>query len=197
MKRKLKKKALIAICATLGVILIIGGGVFFFYQGYKSDVAKTNEQIKKIKKEYDPFKEAVLAFSTERETIFNEVFSHKYFMDVNTNYEAWIEHFKTYESTIEKVEESAKELINLCKYTYVDYEAKNKCEAFYILYEQSNNYFVKDIEEFEKFITEYNEWIDTLENGEYQKVEEFKAKKTYQYVDLNHDQIYTGKDIEG
>jgi len=139
----------------------------------------------------------VLVFSTERETIFNEVFAHKYFMEVNTNYESWIEHLKTYESTIEKVEALSNELVDLCQYTYIDYDAKNKCEAFHILYEQSNNYFVKDMEEFQTFIKEYNAWVETEDGSAYQKVEEFSPKKTYQYVDLNHDQIYTGKDIEG
>ena len=67
---------------------------------------------------------------------------------------------------------------------YTDEDLKNKCDAFIIAYEESVNFYVKDINNFNEQLSDINNQIEDKELNKY--------KQIYQYVDINSDGIKEG-----
>ena len=163
-----------------------------------SGVKKEKEAMKKamdtIVSDYDTFKKEIEKFSTERESIYNEVMNTPYYSDVFKNYTSNVEKLKTYEELVSEIDSSSKGLKENClNRRYNDQDVTNKCNAFVINYEQSMNYFVNDIERFNKRIDEYNEWSTTSNTDKkYTKLEKYESKYK-DYVDINNDKVFSGK----
>ena len=85
--------------------------------------------------------------------------------------------------------------------SYSDQDANNKCNAYIINYEKTVNSFISDIEFFNNKIDEYNNWIisenEELDNEDkYTKVERYKATKYKEYIDINNDGTYLGRNSD-
>ena len=99
-----------------------------------------------------------------------------------------------YESLVDELENNAKKLSSLCEDVYYpDGNVNNKCFNYKSIYEQVVNFFLSDIEVYNKNVKEYNDY-QTANNLTF-LVKEYKSKK--KYIDYNEDGVFDGKeDIE-
>ena len=171
---------------TIGLILVVGGGLWF----YLSDsFAKDNEiknKMKTVINSYDKFQEKVNLVVGERQIINSEVVNNYLDNEVNKSYDNWFEKFRTYEESIKKVNNYKEVIVEKCVLqTYKNTDVSSKCDSMIISYETVINYFVKDVETLNKFLEVYNS----------NHPEDVKVLylTDYKYVDINDDGKYLGK----
>ena len=188
------KKKIIPIIVIIGAIIMIAVGTIIVVSGVKRDKEAVKKAMDSIVADYEVFKKKIETFSTQRESIYNEVMNTSYYSDVFKNYNTNVEKLKTYEGLISEIDKSSKGLKNNCiNKRYKDQDVTNKCNAFIINYEQSMNYFVNDITRFNSRIDEYNNWATTANTDKkYTKLEKYESKYK-EYVDINNDKVFSGK----
>lgn len=187
------KNKLALILLILGLLLLASGGALLVVNGFKDEKEDLTKTMNIIVDDYEIFRKKVETFSTLREKIYNEVMNTQYYTDVYTNYNADIQQLKQYENAVTEIENVSKNLKNSCiGKSFSDQDVINKCNAFIINYEQSINYFINDIDRFNSRIKDYNTWLTTQTNTQYQTLAEYNA--TYKdYVDVNNDKNFSGK----
>lgn len=174
--------------AVLGVLCVFFGCVTSFVQSFAHDVDTSLENAEIIKEKYDSFKELMESLNGEREVLYEEVINHLFVEDVESSYSFWFESYQDYENTIKSVESYKDMLQERClDIIYTDSNIQSKCDSMLISYETTINYYVKDVNKFNKFLNLYNEEV-TEEN----KIILFDLKK-YNYIDFNDDGNYIGK----
>ena len=179
----MKKKMIIIICS---IVLIIGILITWFIISINNDKKKTLKRMDNIVSQYDKFKESVLEFNDNREKIYNEMFNDLYLDTIKSNYGVWISKLSEYEKFVDKVNKESFDLKKQCKNVYYpNQEINNKCRAFIIAYEEVNNYFVSDVDLFNRNIDSYN-------NEEESSLDKYKTKKIY--IDFDGDKKYRGKE---
>ena len=106
-----------------------------------------------------------------------------------------ISEYTKYEDTLKEIDESSKSLkVNCLENKFEEKEINNKVDAFIINYEQAVNYFIKDVEVFNKEIEKYNQWVEDVQvTNKYSKLAEYKSSYT-EYVDINSDGVFNGVD---
>lgn len=187
------KNKLALILLILGLLLLASGGALLVVNGFKDEKEDLTKTMNIIVDDYEIFRKKVETFSTLREKIYNEVMNTQYYTDVYTNYNADIQQLKQYENAVTEIENISKNLKNSCiGKSFSDQDVINKCNAFIINYEQSINYFINDIDRFNSRIKDYNTWLNTQTNTQYQTLAEYNAKYK-DYVDVNNDKNFSGK----
>lgn len=180
----MKKKNLIIVISILIVISISVSATLIYLQiDKKNKEKKKNEE--EIVTKYETFREKVEDFNTERKIFTNQVLSDLFEENLD-NYDKWISEAKNYEEKVKIVDDYSKVLKEKCiNKIYDKQDIKNKCDAFVIAYETVFNYYVKDILELNKVLSE----ITTNSKKEYK---EYEIK--YEYTDINNDGKFYGKD---
>ena len=179
----MKKNAVIIIISSILVIGIIVGIVLV------SNKIKENNKIKKEKENnivenYFKFKEKVEDFNMQRKIYTNQVDSDL-FVESVYKYEDWIKELDAFTEKIEAVESVSGYLKENCvNKLYDNQDVKNKCDAFIIAYETAFNYYVKDVMHFNESMEEFSSKSKTYD----------KYELNYEYVDINKDGKFFGKD---
>lgn len=187
----MKKKFLI-ITSIISIIIVVIGLVLIINNNKKIE----DKKMSVILADYDYFKTSIKNYSDSRVSLYDNVIGKYYLQDLSSNYNTMISEMSKFELVVENVKSSS---INLKKYCinteYSNDDVNQKCEAFVINYEQVMNYFVKDIHNFNNIIIEYNNWIkeEDIKDGNVKELSLFTPKVQYDYVDLNGDDIYSGK----
>lgn len=181
---RLKKESIIGI---IGVLLIIFGIISYFVIELKEEKDTINEDVTKVVENYSKYKNFAEETSNWKvENIPTNIFIE----EVNTSYSSWIEIYDQYKSKLEEHETYAKDLKKLCiNKTYNDSDVTSKCDAFIIAYETLVNYYVDDVNNFNKLLEDYRTSttiIDKLDN-----ITDFD-KGNFDYIDINDDGEYTG-----
>lgn len=191
----------------IGIAFILSGIIFTLTRVYKNNKAQSIEEeniiAAEIKNVYESFKIKTEEFSTKRDLINSDISEYvSYYTGIEKNYNDMIEELKEYENLVIEVEDSAVYLKKHClNESYSDQDANNKCNAYIINYEKTVNSFIRDIEFFNSKIDEYNNWIisenEELDNEDkYTKVERYKATKYKEYIDINNDGTYLGRNSD-
>lgn len=191
----------------IGITFILSGIIFTLTRVYKDNKFQNAQEesiiADEIKDIYEAFKIKVEEFSTKRDLINSDISEYvSYYTGIEENHDDMIEELKKYENSVAEVEDSAVYLKSHClNENYSDQDANNKCNAYIINYEKTVNSFVSDIEFFNSKIDEYNNWIidenEELDDEEkYKEVDRYKASKYKEYIDINNDGFYLGRNSD-
>ena len=191
----------------IGITFILSGIIFTLTRVYKDNKFQNAQEesiiADEIKNIYEAFKIKVEEFSTKRDLINSDISEYvSYYTGIEENHDDMIEELKKYENLVAEVEDSAVYLKSHClNENYSDQDANNKCNAYIINYEKTVNSFVSDIEFFNSKIDEYNNWIidenEELDDEEkYKEVDRYKASKYKEYIDINNDGFYLGRNSD-
>lgn len=191
----------------IGITFILSGIIFTLTRVYKNNKAQSIEEeniiAAEIKNVYESFKIKTEEFSTKRDLINSDISEYvSYYTGIEKNYNDMIEELKEYENLVIEVEDAAVYLKKHClNESYSDQDANNKCNAYIINYEKTVNSFVSDIEFFNSKIDEYNNWIiseneELDDEDKYIEVERYKATKYKEYIDINNDGTYLGRNSD-
>ena len=185
-------KKVLSIMLLLTGFTCIGSGLGIMY---KNEVDKQNalEALKtSIVNDYENFKTKVEVFSEERTSIYENLNKITYLTDIKTNYEDLVNEYTKYEETLKEIDKASTGLkINCFEEEFKEITINNKISAFVINYEQAVNYFIQDVENFNKKVVLYNDYVK--ENPNLGLVELQKYESSYQeYVDVNDDQVFEG-----
>ena len=179
------------ILMTLSFIMIISGGVSSFVLGLKADKLETQKRIDIVNNEFEVLSTNTTIFESVRDELYTKVLSNVYFDTMYKDSEKVKEKLSNYENLVDELEKTTVKLDDLCKNVYYpDVEANTKCSNYKSIYEQVNNYFISDIEVYNKNVEKYN------------KDQESKKSKlmidTYEthrdYIDYNGDKKYDGRE---
>ena len=190
----------------IGITFIISGVVFTLVNNYKQDRNKKIDEEKLIADEignvYQTFYDKEKALSVYRDEVINNFKDFSiFFTTMPEKYDGMAAKIEKYEISITEIEDISSYLKDKCTIRYSVLEANDKCEAYYINLEKSINIFVADMELFNSKINDYNTWTDGENNSviatkKYDKLNNFVAKKYTEYVDLNDDGTYLGRNNE-
>lgn len=188
----------------LGITFILSGIIFAFVNSNKiakgEKIKEENLIIDEILNIYDTFKTKTEDFSVKRDEYLDDITEYtSYYSGMAKNYSNMQNKILKYETLVKEVEDSATYLKSNClNANYSKSEANSKCTAYIINYEKTVNSFVGDVEFLNNKIKEYNEWIKNEnkklnEKDKYKKLDEFEVKYYKDYIDINDDGIYLGK----
>ena len=200
MKREQKREYAKLASFILGLTFIIAGIIFSVTQVYKENRDKKRAEeaviIDEIVKNYETFNTKAEEFSEKR-------------TDINDD---MMKELEDYEALLKEVDESGSYLKNNCiSKTYSSADANHKCNTYIMNLEKSINSFVVDISFLNNKIDEYNEWIKTNKEEKiivtegkkkvqktivYENLDKFSPKYYKDYVDINNDGTYLGKNAD-
>lgn len=184
---KNKKKTIIITSVIVAIILIIG----IFTISIIKDKKKTKETMSLIEKEYQTFEQDIEAFNTKRDEIYSEIFVETYYDTIKGKYQVWNNQLNEYEKKVDSVINNSKNLQKYCNGIYYSKpEINQNCNNFSSLYEEMINSFVTDINEYNKIIKDYNEYLQ--ESNSQETLNFYKTTK--KYLDYNKDKKYSGKE---
>lgn len=202
----MKRQYLRLFSFLIGITFIISGVLFTIVNNYKQD--KKNKQdaeaaiADEIKDVYQTFYEKEVDLSTYRDKLLNDVkdFS-EFFTEMPDGYTKIISEVEQYETLIMEIEDISSYLNDKCNKRYSVLEANDKCGAYYKNLEKTINIFVGDMEFFNSKIKDFNEWTEVenkslIATKKYDKLSEYNIKKYTDYVDLNDDGTYLGRNTE-
>ncbi len=186
------KSVKIILCIVLGLVLIVSGIGVSVAMTVKEDRQQLQDLQNDIQDKYKGFKKEADLFPEARKNYQTNVVENLYIEAVTEEYAGWIEAIDAYRKIVDAVLAEAEPLKDLCiEKIYPDVTTKNDCEAYTINYETVMNYFVKDVEAFNEFMQKYyDEYEGDSETYPLYQLE----KEKYQYIDINDDGKYIGKD---
>ena len=190
----------------IGITFIISGVVFTLVNNYKQDRKKKIDEEKLIADEignvYQTFYDKEKGLSAYRDEVINSFKDFSvFFTTMPDKYGDMAAKIDKYETSITEIEDISSYLKDKCTIRYSVLEANDKCDAYYINLEKSINIFIADMELFNSKINDYNKWTDeenssVIATKQYEKLNNFVAKKYTEYVDLNDDGTYLGRNNE-
>lgn len=171
---------------TIGLILIIGGSLFGYLSRSKKESNNYQSKVNSVLSSYDKFQEKLEIATGERTVIMSYVINHYFDEEVEEKYHSWTAMLDDYTKTIDDVYTYKDIILNNCvKESYKESDITSKCESMIIGYETMINYYVRDLNGFNQFISTYNSnYPDLVKN-----IYELK----YNYMDINDDGKYLGK----
>lgn len=174
---------------TVSIIMIISGTVCSFIVSLKDNQEKTQARMIEVKNSYEDFNAGVLAFETQRTTLYTDFLGNIDYNSLVTNDLLLKEKLNNYESIVDDVIKYVSTMDSLCDDVYYpDSEVNNICSNYKLVYEQVVNYFMDDI-------TLYNTAINKLiVSGNFGSLIEYKTDK--EYIDYNGDRVFEGKNID-
>ena len=185
----MKSKKLVLIIMTISFVLIIAGGVALFVVGLQADRKEVYNRIADVNNEFEEFSANTTIFENERDDLYNEVLTNMFYDTMKSQDKDVKERLSKYEKLVDIVTKNTKVLDKLCNNVYYpDSKVNTKCKNYKSIYEQVVNYFISDINVYNKNISDYNE-EQTDDNN---KLNKYKTNKVY--IDYNNDKSYDGKE---
>ncbi len=184
----MKGKKFAIILFVIGFILLISGGVASFLFSLKEDRALTLERMVVVNDEFEEFSTSTTAFEAYRDELYNNVLGSLFYDTLGTD-DANIKNvLSNYEAMVDALEKKADSLNNLCADVYYpDSSVNSKCNNYKAIFEQVNNFFVGDINVYNKNIDSYNNYVA----GWGAPLVHYETKRDY--VDYNDDKAFDGK----
>ena len=184
----MKGKKFAIILFIIGFILLISGGVASFLFSLKEDRALTLERMVVVNDEFEEFSTSTTAFEAYRDELYNNVLSSLFYDTLGAD-DANIKNvLSNYEAMVDALEKKADSLNNLCADVYYpDSSVNSKCNNYKAIFEQVNNFFVGDINVYNKNIDSYNAYVA----GWGAPLAHYETKRDY--LDYNYDKAFDGK----
>ena len=176
---------------TLSFIMIMSGSVSSFLLGLKADREETYNRMIIVDDEFESFSTNTTAFEEFRDSLYNDFLGNIYYDSMYKEDKKIKNKLSNYENMVDQMEKSVLKLDGLCEDVYYPLSKTNsECINYKSIYEQVNNYFISDINLYNKNVDKYNS---------YQKKEKSnlmisKYKMSKNYIDYNNDGKYDGKE---
>lgn len=186
----MKHKKLVIIIMTISFILIISGGVSLFVLGLQEDRNAVYNRITDVNNEFETFSTNTTIFEEKRDELYNNILTNMYYETMKQEDQKVKEELSKYEKLVDVLTKNAKSMDKLCTDVYYpDSKVNTKCVNYKSIYEQVVNYFISDINVYNKNVKEYNK--EQNDNKD-KMIEEYKTNK--KYIDYNNDKTYDGKE---
>ena len=187
------KKFWLFIVITL-VVVILGFTLFtLWYKGFKEDRQETTEMVSKVSENYEIFQTKINNFSNLR----NEFYTNKeelYYETLATSADVWNNFMDSYMQAIMDVESASSYLKENCDFEYGDIGARTKCTNFKANYEAAQNYYLTDVEVYNKLVDDYDNW-NAVNGGGNPVVNKLEKVTIDDYIDFDGDGEYFGKEV--
>ena len=179
----------IIIITVIGTVLVFLGVLLTVINQINTQNEEKETKENNLKTYYSEFNEVASKFADKKMEYTEAVVENMYYESVTDEYDTWIKELKSYNELVDSILDAALPLKELCiDQVYTKEELKNNCDTYIINYETVMNYFVKDVYEFNTFITDYNN-----EYNANVSTYELDSSK-YNYLDINDDGKFIGKD---
>ena len=187
--KKKKPIGLILGLAFAALVLVI---IIYVVINYTSDKNRTQERMAEVEELYQTFRDDVESFNEARDVVYQNVFQEAYYQTLKDNDESFKTYFATYLEALEKLDQDASNLEDKCiNVLYPNVSVNNKCEAFVVGYEEATNTYISDVNLYNQYIEEYNQWlVDTSSTDTPLKAVELDRD----YLDYDGDRTYRGKE---
>ena len=174
---------------ALSLVLIMSGGFSSFLIGLRKDKENTMNLMKVVDDEFETFSANTSVFESFREDLYAEVLEGVVCNQLILNDAAVKNKLSNYENLVDELSKNVKRLDKLCVDVYYpNSTTNNKCLNYKSIYEQVNNYYVTDINNYNKNVKQCN----SSASGDILLLKEFKNNK--KYIDFNGDKKYDGKE---
>ena len=187
----MKIKWVIISIVGLGILTTLIIGSVMFIQDFNKDNKETLKVMDKIRDEYKNFSPIVEEFSSQREKFYKMKEEVAFLETFEENREEFENIISEYNDLVNKVNDDSAFLQGNCKIEYANESVNNACNLFKQGYEAVMNYCLVDIEVYNKFVKEYNDYISENQL----EVEPLKTQKfcLYEkYIDYDNDKTYLG-----
>jgi len=185
-------KKVVAILFLVSGIVSLGTGLGIMYKDENNRQQALEALKTSIVNDYEDFKVKVEIFSEERTNVYENLNKITYLADIKMNYNDLVNQYTKYEQTLKDIDKSSEDLkVNCFAQEFKEIPINNKISAFVINYEQAVNYFIQDVNNFNKKITLYNEWIKKGNSTGEVELQEYVSSYN-EYVDINNDGIFEG-----
>ena len=175
----------------VSIFMIISGFVSSLVIGLKEDRKMTNKRMNEVNLEYEDYSTMVSLFEVERDSMYENIFNNNTFDSMYANNKYITNKISNYEAMVDEMYKNVNKLNDLCNDMYYpDSSVNSICNNYKIIYEQVNNYYVLDIELYNKNVDKYNEYIMSVDPNLVIKKYETKKK----YLDFNKDGEIIGQD---
>ena len=202
----MKRQYLRLFSFLIGITFIISGILFTLVNNYKEEkkkkVAEEDAIADEIVDIYKTFYDKEVELSDYRDEVLKSVKDFSvFFTEMPDGYGNVYPMVEKYEVLVTEIEDASEYLRDNRNRRYSKLDANEKCDAYYINLEKSINIFIGDLEFFNSKIKDFNEWTETentslIATKTYEKLNEYTAKKYSDYVDLNDDGTYLGRNNE-
>jgi len=176
---------------TLSFILIVSGGVSSFVFGLQKDREVTFKQQCDVNDTFEAFSTNTTIFEEVRDNLYNDVLKNVFLDSMYEDDKVVKEKLSNYEQLVDELTKSTEELDRLCKgMIYPDNVANTRCKNYKSIYEQINNYFVKDIGVYNENVKKYNDYQTSM-NSIY-RLRSYETERDF--IDYNLDNHFDGKE---
>ena len=174
---------------TLSFILIFSGSVATFILGLQKDREETYHRIYEVNDSFEIFSTNTSMFEMMRDELYQNYLGNIYFETMYQNHKKIEEGLSNYEHLVDELSKNVLSLKSLCENVYYpDGSVNSKCTNYKSIYEQVVNYFVSDIELYNKNIELYNEYEES--RGTLFRIRKYQTNKYF--VDYNEDGLFDG-----
>ena len=202
----MKRQYLRLFSFLIGITFIISGVLFTIVNNDKQDkkakVEKEEAIADEIQDIYETFYNKEVELSNYRDEVLQSVKDFSvFYTQMPDGYGIVYPKVEKYETLVSEIEDASSYLRDNCIRRYSKLEANEKCDAYYINLEKSINIFIGDLEYFNSKIKDFNDWTETenkslIATKTYEKLNGYTAKRYTEYVDLNNDGTYLGRNNE-
>lgn len=169
---------------SFGLVLIFSGAVSIFILNLRADQATVLKRMGSVSDDFEEFSTEVSIFEEERDKLYTEVLSNLYYDNMYFTAEPVKERFDKYENLVKSIDKKRTSLDNLCSDVYYpDSNVNSKCINYKSIYEQVVNYFVTDINFYNKSVDDYNTYIKPVND----KLTIKKYDTKFKFIDYNSD----------
>ena len=176
---------------TLSLVLIISGGFSSFLVGLRNDRRETLKRITVVNDEFEIFSTNTSIFENYRDDIYSDVLEGVVCNQLVASDKSIKNRLSNYENLVDELSKSTKELDKVCTDVYYpDSSANSKCSNYKSIYEQVVNYFISDINVYNKNVKLCN----SMSTDNDTVLKNYKTDK--KYIDYNNDKKFDGKEEE-
>lgn len=172
---------------VLGLFFIAGGMIIALFTDMSKESANIINIGEQVNDNYSKFEQDIEVFNNERKIFNEEIVNNLFVEEVFDNYYDWIKILDNYHDSVSKINNYKKFLLDNCFYDdYINSNVKSKCNSMINSYETVINYYVKDIQRFNKLLEVYNDGKDENEYVQLYSLDGFNL------IDFNDDGKYKG-----
>lgn len=187
-----KKKIKIIITITILIIMLLVS-IFFGVKNIYNKVDNVNkkhqQKIELINSSYNQFSVLINDFNLKRDKL-NEYMSENLYYEYFSNIKDELYDFYVdYDKIIGSISNISLSLSEACKIDFVNEDIEKKCLSFKNAYEMVINIYMNDLNLYNKSVKNYNDWIGS------ESAIPFKSKYVTEYIDVNNDGVYSGKEV--
>ncbi len=182
-----KNKKIVYTLFGIGILMLFSGCFSSFINGLKSDHAKVSQRMEIVNSDYEELTKNINTFTEQRDDLYSKYLEKVDYTSFYKNNKSINSTISNYENIVEEISKKAKSLDKLCNNSYfTSNDTNEKCSNYKLLYEQVNNYFVSDINKYNKIVQDYN--MNNVKN-----VNIYYLSRNY--IDYNNDKTFDGKKI--